>query len=378
MLILGRRIFATLKARGFCYVRDKAVYALRERRLHYSRRLSANWEKFIESKYFDQAESHRVSEKKLYVWWPVWGKDYISYLFDYCIPSMLQDGNLPALQRDGFQINMYAYTKESEYRYILAKYGENIKYLNEQGFQFNLVPFHGYEDVFRTRTCADMAIHIMEKCLRDNALLFNGGVDHIYGNYTILNAVKLVFGKNVCLAIPHACAARESTLQSPYIQRMRMMERSIDNEELAFIAYEFMHETQKNAFDHVDENSTYGGVSFRMGRTESELYVVHNIPSVAVAYINRSDIRLFRRTREFGIWDKRWMRLLCKENRLKVLGSSQIGFFIEHESADRKSVKKVKGLRNFDKYTLERKNRLLNNYTCNSFYLYWQMKKPVD
>jgi len=337
--------------------------------------LESRLEKTIDGLYFTDHTSTVKPKRRLYIWYIAWGDMYLDSLFRYSLPSFLQAGNIPYLLANGYEIEVYIYSKEDDFQYLESTY-QDILATTREYVPVKIIPLEGVKEKHRVEVLAKAAVNMMERCIVDDALFVNGGAEHIYGNRTIANAVRLAEGKNVCVALSQAHVYRESVLECDLLNQMSRMERSIENDELVYLAFQLGHDSIYTSFDDRDQNTTYSGLALRRGEG-NQIYAVYNTPNVIVANLTQSDLRLFKKVGNFNIWDKRWLRKLCRENRLRIAGASQIGFLLQLEDKGRNTVQSKSNLMHNDKY-LSKANRRLNNYVANAVCILWSIKNPYE
>jgi len=350
----------------------RLIGIIREVVRQWCRRIEARSTRLIDQIYFNEYDEAKTDKRRIFIWCPAWGITHIEALFTYNLPSMLQEGNIPLLASEGYSLDLFIYTKASECAYLKEKYQSDLLQA-EKHMSVHVVPMEGPNEEPAIVTLTTSIIDMIERCIRENAVMIVGGADHIFGNYSLSNAIHLIAGKNVCLIIPHCRVNRESVQNSQIFAEMSRLERTIGNDELVYLALEHGHSTLQNAFDDKPQNVTYGGLSMRY-INDNDISVISNRPSVMVANFTQNDLRYFKRHSAFGIWDSSWLRVLCRENRLKVVGSSDIAFHVELQGADEKQIECQDGLLYNDKVGLK-KNRRLQNYMLNQVCCLWRPKK---
>jgi hypothetical protein len=201
--------------------------------------------------------------------------------------------------------------------------------------------------------------------------------DSVFGNMSISNAVKATKGKNVCFAAANPRVRKTSVFESGVFSRLKEQGETIENDELVDIAFKHGHRALLEAFDDEDENRTLGGISVRRMNRYS-YSVIHNLPSVRLANFVDDDLKFFNGLgRGLSDWDGRWMRLLLRQNRLKVVGSSDLFFSVELTDDERNVPPLGTGLLNNDKYLTE-PQRYSHNYICNAYCTVWRGKEGPE
>ncbi len=104
--------------------------------------------------------------------------------------------------------------------------------------------------------------------------------------------------------------------------------QGIKNSELVRLCMKFPHDSFKYANEEKDENTTHLGVSYR--RILPKLYsITHSLPSAYLIFPVKEDYEYFKKVQDFNMWDRGWLDLLVRTNRLKVSGSSDLFFLME-------------------------------------------------
>ena len=325
----------------------------------------------IDRAYFkDRAGVDRTKNKINFVS-IVWGNDFLHAFFSYTIPSLLQDGNIPTLAREGYDLKYTIYTQLDEYQEIAKGYDSCLSLLNEN-VTVKIISLGDLEEGwwrgYYWHNGTSALIDQIKTCIDEDAAMFFAPPDSVFGNHSVTNVVKTVEGKDVCLAAPNARVRRDSIMASGVFDRLKNMETTIENDELVDLAFEHGHPALLESFDNVDTNRTHRGLSIRK-INESTYSIIHNLPTVYLANFVADDLEHF--TRSWASWDRRWPRLLMRHNRLKVVGSSDLFFCVELTKNDRPGrIRKQSGLLNNDK--LIKQERYLHNYVCNSFCCVWR------
>ena len=273
-------------------------------------------------------------KKSLFVFVPVWGEDHIDWFFTYCLPSLMQEYNLP-LVKNKKKIVFYFYTKE-----------ESADHLNRQ-IKNNIVDF---ESKIYTENCFDdhardmmsnYFIHILKECIDKKSLLLFAQPDLIFSNGSIDNMVNLSDGKGVSIAV----ASPRVSIECIKNNNVSVL---CDGGKLTDIILTCQHQSLAFTDDLLDVNSTLGGISTR--RIKNGIMVTHNLPPVFLCDPIKSDLSFFKRRPLFNIVDKLWPHMLFRQSRLKVVTSSDIALVAEltHDN--------------------DKKPKLLSNMKYNDFY----------
>jgi hypothetical protein len=259
----------------------------------------------------------RKYNKKIYIFSFAWG-EHLKWYFDYTLPSLMNSTNAGALIKDGYEIKYLLYTIDKKVD-IVQKFIKKDKRFK----QIEIIEFDKGDSNLPRKIAVYPVLDILRRCLDDKAILFLALADHIFGNYSFYNSVTYSYGKNKCLAASNGRVSVD-ILDSitPYPKQ------GFENSKLVDLCMKFPHDSLKYADDSLDNNMTHLGVSYR--KLSSSLYAVtHNLPGPFLIFPIMDDYRFFEDVKDFNQWDRRWLELLIRTKRLKIIGSSDLFFFVE-------------------------------------------------
>ena len=343
------------------------------RRIRYQKsRLRDEIHGLIDRVYFKERSGADKEKRQIEFFCVVWGGDYLHSLFSYTIPSLLQEGNIPTLARDGYRLRLSIYTHPHEYQEIAKQYDSCLGLLS-QNMTVNIIPLdelkEGWWQGYYWHLGTNALLDHVKMCIDEDAIFVLVMPDSVFGNESITNAVKTIQGKNTCLAAAHPRISRKSIETScGAFAGLKKMERTIANDEMVDIAFEHGHQSLLGSFDNTDSNNTSGGLSIRK-INEITYSVIHNLPTVWLANFVKDDLKFL--AGPLLLWDHMWPSLLLRHNRLKVTGSSDLFFVLELTHDDLNIPTMEKGLLNNDKFQTRRQRRL-HNYVFNSFCSVWR------
>jgi hypothetical protein len=240
-------------------------------------------------------KAYKMNKKKIIFHSTAWGR-YREMYKEYTLPSIQYD--IEELKKEGYEC-VYS----------------------QGGFDLDSAP-----EKFDTKrawnpSSAILLQHLrstIQDCIDEDAIMVLIMPDTIYGKGSIYNCIKLQEGKNVQVAIPHlrAVAKDEWKGKSPTCR------------ELVNYCFDAPHDTFIKSFDNLELNSTWAGISVR--KLNDKMYTLtHSLPTVYVAKFNAHDLQFWEYAMDFGFWDRNWLKQLWHDNRLKVIGSSDIAFCVE-------------------------------------------------
>jgi len=305
---------------------------------------------FIGNSCFEYQHLSKIknSNKKVYVFSVAWGS-YLDYYFNTTIPSIFQPSNIPGLVAEEFDISLVLYTLDDpdeifqKYKNVIINYMPNTFKIEKIETKHTIVKYIMLVAVLR----------FFRKAIDDKALFIWAPPDIIFSNGSLYNSVMSTYYKEVCFA---AIPARVSLniLENQSIKDLIQQKTSISSPKLVSIAFDNLHENFIYANDELDENTTHYGFSMR--KITNELYsVIGNMPSPWVIYPIEEDYQYFLSVGDFNQWDRGWLELLIKKNRLKIAGSSDQFFCIELTENDENFIAK------------KRAGQFGNDYSGNGF-----------
>lgn len=247
-------------------------------------------------------------------------------------------------------------TAWGKYREMYEKYTKpsiqsDIALLKEDGY--DCVYSHGGFDLDKApekfdttrawnKESAILLAHLratIQDCIDDNSIMVLVMPDTIFGKGSIYNSIKMMEGKNTNIAIPHLRA----------VPLEKWQDKNPTCRELVDYCFESPHDSFMKSFDNEDSNASWAGISAR--KLNNKMYTVnHSLPTTYIARFNPIDLRYWEYCMDFGNWDRQWLKILVKDERIKIVGSSDIAFCVELTDADKNVPPVQKGLLNNDKY----------------------------
>ena len=156
----------------------------------------------------------------------------------------------------------------------------------------------------------------IELCLSEDAIFFLAPPDTVFAQGSLWNSVQAVENKRYAVAIPHI-RATDGPPQLP-----------CDAKTLFRWAIHYHHGTFANSFDVKAMNSTWAGISVRQISPDT-CCMMHSLPTPYLVQFTQSDLDFWNNQIEWQQWDRSFLGKLWSEDRLLVVGSSDMAFCIE-------------------------------------------------
>jgi len=271
---------------------------------------------------------------KLFIHHLAFNELYRRMLFNYCIPALIDD--YKRLVAAGVEVEWIVHTdsmvEKREYP------GVNIQYalIKDTGAWYL------------------NTMSVIRESQRQNAYIAMIAPDNIFGRSSLYNAYMLARHKDTTIAIAHPRVLAEEFMKK-YAPG-----RTYGNRELVTLSVEgkIRHPALQYAFDDLDESFTNQGISIR--RMGNHVYgVVHTLPSGIVFHFSSDDVAFLSGT-SWGEIDRGLNIKLFGEKRIKLVGCSDVCFFIELTRPTHNFSHLYPNLRNNDKHEDPRQN-IFNN-----------------
>lgn len=279
----------------------------------------------------------------------VWGKNHIAWMEQGLLRSLLWPGNHEAILKHATEWNIYT---RDEDRAQLGPIAERLG-VHVQFHPVNMQNSSG-------ETMQPCLVDHLRNCQLEGQAAFIAPPDTVFGEGSVpaICAVGAVAG--ACVAVPHVRVNAAAIAG--------LGEKPIPNAGLVDFAWENLHKTWTDANATLPEtNSMLGGVSWREIR--KGLYAVtHRLPTCYLANVDASDVEWFSRQWESGSWDHAWPAKVVKEQRHRMIASSDAAFIIELTHAHENNPKvEPTDPREPDKYFRDLEHNYVNRNTVAIF-----------
>jgi hypothetical protein len=257
--------------------------------------------------------------KKIIVYSLVWGSHFESY-FNYTLPSLLHESNYKKLINANFSLIFVIYTIDSE-SFIREKYKDLID--KNKHIELEIVELKNLQSNKPRKIASKAIIDVFKRCVNESSMLFLAPPDTIFGNGSIYNSIFFSFDKKKSFASAHP------RVKYDMLESIRPFSREgISNSELVYLVMKHPHDNFKYADYSLDLNTADAGISYT--KISDLLYSVISImPTTYLVFPLKEDYEYFKKVNDFNMWDRGWLEILIKENRLNICGSSDLFFCAE-------------------------------------------------
>ena len=297
-------------------------------------------------------------DKKIVIYTLAWG-NYLDLYFTYTFPSIIHESNISRLQNEGYSISFVLYTIDDKNK-VKNKFKKQIESANS--YKFEIVNFK--KDDERKSIIANTSIvNVINYCIAQNAILFMAPPDTIFANSSVYNSIVLSYSKRKSFASAHPRI--DTNILSKYKE---FPKEGFNSTELVGFSLKNSHPNFKFANEESFFNTIHAGVSYRK-ISETLFIITSNMPTTYVVIPHLEDVNFFKKSGNFNDWDRGWLDLLLKKNRLKVCGSSDIFFCAEITFNNSSTTVKPKMVKNLWK---DLYGKSFSNRICNVFISTWR------
>jgi hypothetical protein len=192
----------------------------------------------------------------------------------------------------------------------------------------------------------------MSACVKNGSSLLVAPPDMIFGEGTIKTLVQIgTESRYTCVSFPHPRVNAETF---PDINE------PISNARLVSLAIEHLHCSWSSSNMNLNENSVYNsGVAWRK---VGNLYAITSrIPTPHFVNPKKEDVDFMLTNASPGAWDHLWPEMLVKEQRQRVIGSSDAAFIVElTESRSHRPIVRPRLPQEPDAYGYKREHHKVN------------------
>ncbi len=237
----------------------------------------------------------------------VWGP-YVDLFCDACVPSLLQPGNLPAVERVAWHI----YTRGDH-----PRLGEAVQRIEAAGIRVVVEQVEAPESAL---------LRTVRPNRRRGELFLMAPPDTFFGDGSVRNLVACIGDRQIHLAAAHL--RTDSTRPLPQVP--------MSNAQLVTYAFENLHEDNRLQFCDLERNATRtGGIALRQIGTRL-WQCIHHLPTIYLSRFDAEDEQYWKENANApDNWDHYWPSNLVNRDRFRVVGSSDTFFAIEITGPDK-------------------------------------------
>lgn len=248
---------------------------------------------------------------KLRIFTLAWGNQYLDWFERACFTSLTWPRNLAALKSAAVEWNFYTNQGGIDRARSI---------IERSGIPCQTHPFAPNNS--SGETLQPVILDHLRNCVQTGCAFFMAPPDTIFGEGSVETICTVGSQPKTCIAVPHVRVNAEKFMGEFSGQPM-------ENAQLVTAAFKHLHKTWTDAEAPKPlTNSFMGGVMWR--RIGNNLYAVsHRLPTCYLGNIDQTDVDWFAKQHETGTFDHTWPVKLVKEQRQRVIGSSDGAFIVE-------------------------------------------------
>jgi hypothetical protein len=316
--------------------------------------------KAFKNNIFKDVEQNNPKKRVVVFFLCVWGEDYLDILFNFGLPALFQKNNIPGLLSLDVKIVFNIFCENKNLKRINDEISNHKISNGNMNFEIRFNPIH--EKNAYIYFCKNL-----EFCLENSYYCLDIKPDHIFIDGHVKNSFLLAENKNINLALAHPRISFQkiNKYKKSLIDFMKINKYSATS--LVNLLHPLAHKKCfSNAFENLEHNTAYRGVAINeIGF--NKFSVTHNLPAPYFYNFSEDDKEHFRNINFYTDHDRGWAALLHIQKRLKVIGNSNIAFYLEatHDD-DGSEVSKYN-----NQYNDNVKNANFYENCMNSFYSFW-------
>lgn len=248
---------------------------------------------------------------KLRIFTLVWGNQYLDWFERACVASLCWPKNLAALRAHTAEWNVY--TTDGDIPRVRS-------ILERTSIPIQTHPF-GHRNS-SGETLQPTILDHLKNCVQTGCGFFMAPPDTIFGDGSVETIATVGMQPRTCVAVAHVRVNAAGFLGE-------FNGAPMENPTLVSLAWKHLHKTWADADTSKPlTNSFLGGVCWRS--IGSNLFAVtHRLPTCYLGNIDNSDVEWFAKQYETGTFDHTWPVKLVKEQRHRLIGSSDAAFIVE-------------------------------------------------
>lgn len=262
-----------------------------------------------------------ILDTPLRIYTAVWGK-HLDLFENTIIRSFSWPKNKRALLNENVTWSFHTRRADSV---RLIQLGKRLGLENFEVTEFNRDPDTPGLDV--GNVLLEQFLTEIKRCLDTNSRLLIAPPDSIFGDGTLEALFRAGNQEHICVAVAHP-RVLPSIFEYPS-ELCPSLGGPMSNHDLVRESFKNLHKTWSEAeVGNEKINSYVGGVCWR--RVGDNLYSVqHRLPTNYLLHFTQTDLVFFSQQIVFGAIDHLWPTKLIKEERERVIGSSDVAFICE-------------------------------------------------
>lgn len=256
----------------------------------------------------------------------------------FCLPSLLQDENVPWLLDNGVDVAFTVYTIASDAQHLAAVVESTVKKLASaaRALSARIEVIQNAEQMTPSSLKHHWIVRECEAGIRERSPILLSGADGFWGNGTIANLAAYCHKPGIVTGAVYMRVDRAGFEQLLDRYRTAHGDRPISNAKLVDVGLRCAIPSLRESDADNDTNSSFHtGGSWR--RLDERLHgLVVQLPSQTMFWPERSDIdflNVYSEGRPESL-DHMWQAKLIAEGRWRVMASTDLAFLVEPTPAD--------------------------------------------
>ena len=238
------------------------------------------------------------------------------------IPSLNQTNNVKILNKLGYEQTFYIYCPYSK---ETLQESLHVKSINDS-LDIKVIQFNeNLEERFQKYILRNNLIDFIDKSINADAISSVLTADHIIGDQSLLNMVKIIDNNDISLATIHP-RVNYTNFYNYFSKFFNDETNILTNQMLVKKSIENLHKSW-SCFLNSDDNLPLGN---HIVKLSDNIYQARSSRvNVAFTRFNKSDLKFYQRVDNYNWIDRLWPRKLILENRYRFVADSDLYFFSE-------------------------------------------------
>lgn len=259
---------------------------------------------------------------------PFWGKAYTDAFFNYFLPSLFANNNLPWLAKNyEISIDLYLDKKVSFYKRKYPLFNELISKYDVKYYELSKIENHkkNFKNPL-SKKILSAYLHHAKLSLSNNSTSINFAADLILPNNYLKNFIKISLGKPYCYTHPHIRVKKDTLKILNKIKKNNLI--SINPRELTKIGINNMGYSFLKQNDLLEFNITSHGFSWRNISNTLSSVTPGVLGTLSFNFIPE-DIIFIENLSSWSEHDREIPKYLLTSNRMKSVCSSNLLILLE-------------------------------------------------